>query len=99
MGDSVVSSGVLQFDKGLIAIGDILLKLFYGLDYIKKTFFIIPQSDIDLLVEFKRGTTLLGHAALIQELEELLDVKVDVVSDLGLRERIRERVLRETVAL
>jgi predicted nucleotidyltransferase len=57
------------------------------------------QSDIDLLVEFKRGTTLLGHAALIQELEEFLGVKVDVVSDRGLRERIRDRVLNEAVAL
>ncbi|VVB72372.1 Nucleotidyltransferase domain protein [uncultured archaeon] len=57
------------------------------------------QSDIDLLVEFKRGTTLLGHAALINELEELLGVKVDVVSERGLRERIRDRVLSEAVAL
>jgi predicted nucleotidyltransferase len=57
------------------------------------------RSDIDLLVEFKRGTTLLGHAALIHELEELLGVKVDVVSDRGLRERIRDRVLSEAVAL
>lgn len=58
-----------------------------------------PQSDIDLLVEFKRGTTLLDHAALIEELEELLGVKVDVVSERGLRERIRNRVLDEAVAL
>jgi hypothetical protein len=57
------------------------------------------QSDIDLLVEFKQGTTLLGHAALISELEELLGVKVDVVSDRGLRERVRDRVLNEAVAL
>ena len=57
------------------------------------------QSDIDLLVEFKQGTTLLGHAALIYELEELLGVKVDVVSDRGLRERVRDRVLNEAVAL
>lgn len=57
------------------------------------------KSDIDLLVEFKRGTTLLSHAALILELEELLGIKVDVVSERGLRERIRERVLREAVAL
>lgn len=58
-----------------------------------------PQSDIDLLVEFKKGTTLLDHAALIEELKELLGVKVDVVSERGLRERIRDRVLNEAVAL
>jgi uncharacterized protein len=56
-------------------------------------------SDIDLLVEFKRGTTLLGHAALVQELEDLLGVRVDVVSELGLRDRVRERVMREAVAI
>jgi uncharacterized protein len=57
------------------------------------------QSDIDLLVEFKRGTTLLGYAALMQELEDLLGVKVDVVSERGLRDRFRERVLREAMAI
>ena len=57
------------------------------------------SSDIDLLVKFERGTTLLGHAALIHELEDLLGVKVDVVSEHGLRERVRERVLGEAVAL
>jgi predicted nucleotidyltransferase len=57
------------------------------------------KSDIDLLVEFKRGTTLLGHAALVQELEDLLGVKVDVVSERGLRDRVRDRVLREAVAI
>ena len=57
------------------------------------------NSDIDLLVELKRGTTLLSHAALMQELEELLGVKVDVVSDRCLRDRVRDRVLKEAVAL
>ena len=47
-----------------------------------------PPGDIDLLVEFKRGTTLLDHAALAEELEELLGVKVNLVSERGLRERI-----------
>ncbi|WP_287489463.1 hypothetical protein [Methanothrix sp.] len=50
-------------------------------------------------MEFKKGTTLLDHAALIEELKELLGVKVDVVSERGLRERIRDRVLNEAVAL
>jgi hypothetical protein len=57
------------------------------------------QSDIGLLVEFKRGTTLLGHAALMQKLQDLLGVKVDVVRERGLRDRVRERVLREAVAI
>jgi predicted nucleotidyltransferase len=45
------------------------------------------------------SSALWHEVALIQELEELLSVKVDVVSDRGLRERIRDRVLNEAVAL
>jgi predicted nucleotidyltransferase len=54
-----------------------------------------PQSDIDLLVEFETGRSLLDHAGLWLELQEALGCKVDVVSDRGIKARIRERVLRE----
>jgi len=53
------------------------------------------ESDIDLLVEFEPGRSLLDHAALQIELEALLGRRVDVASERGLRPRIRERVLRE----
>ena len=58
-----------------------------------------PDSDLDLLVEFERGTGLLSHAALIRELGELLGCKVDVASQNGLKARIRARVLEEAVPL
>ena len=57
------------------------------------------ESDLDLLVELEPGATLLSHSAMIRELEGLLGCEVDVVSERGLRERIRERVLREAVPL
>lgn len=57
------------------------------------------ESDIDFLVELGPGCGLLEHAALIRELEELLGRKVDVVSEKGLRQRIKDRVLREAVPL
>jgi len=57
------------------------------------------ESDLDLLVELEPGTTLLSHSAMIRELERLLGRKVDVVSERGLRERIRDRVLQEAVPL
>ena len=57
------------------------------------------ESDLDILVEFLPRSTLLSQSAMIRELESLLEIKVDVVSDQGLRERIRDRVLREAVAL
>ncbi|HEY5999539.1 MAG TPA: nucleotidyltransferase family protein [bacterium] len=56
-----------------------------------------PDSDVDLLVQLDPGVTLLKHAALVRELEALLGRKVDVVSERGLRPRVRERVLRDAV--
>jgi predicted nucleotidyltransferase len=53
------------------------------------------ESDIDLLVDFEPGRSLLDHAALQMELEALLGRRVDVASARGLRPRIRDRVLRE----
>ena len=57
------------------------------------------QSDIDLLVEFEPNRSLLDHAGLWVELQELLGVKVDVVSERGLKPRIRQRVLQEAILL
>ena len=57
------------------------------------------RSDIDLLVEMDLGRSLLDHAALWLDLQELLGCKVDVVSDRGIKKRIRDRVLREAVPL
>lgn len=57
------------------------------------------RSDIDLLVEFEPGRSLLDHAGLWLELQELLGCHVDVVSDRGIKPRIRERVLKEAVPL
>lgn len=57
------------------------------------------QSDIDLLVEFEPNRSLLDHAGLWVELQDLLGVKVDVVSERGLKPRIRQRVLQEAIPL
>ena len=57
------------------------------------------RSDVDLLVDLEQGRSLLDHAALYLELEELLQCKVDVATENGLKERIRESVLKEAVAL
>jgi predicted nucleotidyltransferase len=53
------------------------------------------KSDLDFLVEMEPGRSLLDHAALLLDLEKLLGRKVDVLSEKGIRARIRERVLRE----
>lgn len=59
-----------------------------------------PNSDLDLIVDYD-----LDHISpwfpirLIQDLENLLGVKVDVVTPNGLKERIREQVLQEALTL
>lgn len=58
-----------------------------------------PDSDLDLLVEMEPGRSLLDHIALKQDLEDLLGREVDVVTEASLHPRLRDRVLREAVAL
>ncbi|MBN1420598.1 MAG: nucleotidyltransferase family protein [Planctomycetes bacterium] len=57
------------------------------------------SSDVDLLVELEPGRSLLDHAGLVVDLQALLGCDVDVVTEGGLKPRIRERVLSEAVAL
>ena len=56
-------------------------------------------SDVDILVRFERERSLFDHGGLIADLEELLGVKVDVISEGGICERFRTRVLAEAVPL
>lgn len=58
-----------------------------------------PDSDIDFLIEMEPGHGLFEQTAMLLDLEELLGRPVDVVTPEGLRERMRERVLREAVPL
>ena len=54
-----------------------------------------PESDLDLLVELEPGRSLLDHIALIQDLEEDLDCRVDVVTETALKERYKKRIFNE----
>lgn len=56
-------------------------------------------SDLDFLVEMEPGRSLLDLGGLLMDLRELLGREVDVITERGLKPRIRERVLREAVAL
>lgn len=58
-----------------------------------------PASDVDFLVDLEPGRSLLDHAGLLLDLEELLGCRVDVATESGLRPRIRPRVLEEAVPL
>jgi len=57
------------------------------------------ESDVDILVDMEPGRSLLDLGGLWSDLNDLLGVKVDVVTEKGLRKRIRERVMKEAVPL
>jgi predicted nucleotidyltransferase len=56
-------------------------------------------SDIDLLVTFLPGASLLDQAGLIDDLGEALNTKVDVVSDRALNPYLRSKILKEAAPL
>ena len=57
------------------------------------------QSDLDLLVDLDPDRSLLDLAGFLLDVQELLGGPVDVVTERGLKARIRDRVLQEAVAL
>jgi hypothetical protein len=57
------------------------------------------HSDLDFLVELERGRSLLDLGGLQYELEAALGCRVDVVTERGLKARIREQVVRQAAPL
>ena len=57
------------------------------------------ESDLDLLIQLEPGRSLFDLGGLAIDLQTLLGCKVDVVTEKGLKPRIRERVLNEAVLL
>ena len=52
-----------------------------------------PISDVDILVQFDEGgVSLLKHAAMICDLERILDRPVDIVPEKALRPKVRESI-------
>ncbi len=58
-----------------------------------------PASDVDILVRLEKGRSLIDHIALMQDLQALLGVKVDLVTERSLHPAIRDRVLSEGIAI
>ena len=57
------------------------------------------SSDIDLLVDFSPERSLLDQVALIQDLEELLGCRVDIVEPGGVSPYLADTILSEAVPL
>ncbi len=55
------------------------------------------SSDVDLLVDLERGRSLLDLGAFLMDVQDLLGCPVDVVTEAGLKPRLRDRVLSEAV--
>jgi uncharacterized protein len=58
-----------------------------------------PDSDIDFLVDFEPGRSLLDLTGLWLDLEGVLRCKVDVISSRGLKPRLASEVMRDAVSL
>lgn len=58
-----------------------------------------PDSDIDFLVDLSPGRSLFDLGGLLMDLHNLLGCEVDVVTEKGLKSRIRSRVLKEAIPL
>lgn len=56
-----------------------------------------PDSDVDLLIDVDAVTSYWFPAGLVQDLENLLGRRVEVVTERGLNHLIRDEVLREAV--
>lgn len=59
----------------------------------------LDVGDVDLLVALESGRSLLDLGALSMDLAEALDCEVDVVTDKGLRRRLRDPVIATAVPL
>ena len=57
------------------------------------------DSDVDFLVDMDPGRTLFDMGGLLMDLRDLLGLEVDVVTEQGLKPRIRDRVLKEAERL
>lgn len=57
------------------------------------------ESDVDLLVEWEPGRSLLDHAGLVLDLQDLLGTRVEVGTERSLHWYVRDRILAEAVPL
>lgn len=57
------------------------------------------DSDVDLLVEWEPGRSLLDHSRLVQGLQELLGAHVDIGTEKALHWYVRDRILNEAMPL
>jgi len=58
-----------------------------------------PKSDLDLIVDFPEGTSLLDHIGIEIEISEALNMKIDLLSRNGISPYIKDHVLKEAIVI
>jgi hypothetical protein len=58
-----------------------------------------PDSDVDFLVDMEDGRSLFDLGGLLYDLQNLLQRKVDVVTEAGLHWYIKDRIIKEAKPL
>jgi predicted nucleotidyltransferase len=56
-------------------------------------------SDVDLLVDFRQGRSLLDQVGFEQEVADLLGCPVDVIAEGGISPYLEKRILEDAVPL
>ncbi|MCU0482074.1 MAG: nucleotidyltransferase domain-containing protein [Anaerolineae bacterium] len=57
------------------------------------------KSDVDFLVAFNEQTSLLDRAGLLGDLQDLLQCRVDVVSDRAIKPYLSPYILKDAISL
>ncbi len=58
-----------------------------------------PDSDVDFLVDLEDGRSLFDLGGLLYDLQNLLQRKVDVVTEAGLHWYIKDKIIKEAKSL
>lgn len=56
-----------------------------------------PDSDVDILVDFEQPATFDGYFGLLHYLEDQFGCSIDLVTEKGLKERVRPHVEKDAI--
>ncbi len=58
-----------------------------------------PKSDLDLIVEFPKGTSLLDHIRIENELADKLKIKIDLISKNGISPYLKDVIMKDAIVI
>jgi len=57
------------------------------------------ESDLDIIAEFPKGTSLLDHIRIENELSETLKIKIDLLSKNGISPYLIDNIMKEAIVI